>query len=272
MMLKLNRGTNINIINGALHTQGHGELFFMPFLFDEMARERIFRFKHFDVINDKTAMKVGTDGVLLGAWCSVEHATRVLDVGTGCGLIALMIAQRNPLAFITAIDIDCNAIEEARQNFENSAWRSRLQAQCIDFNHYSEKGDKFDLIVSNPPFFNAGILPPEESRKLARHTTALTFTQLMEKAQRLLNQDGILSIISPIESHKEIVESCVSFNLYINKLTEVIPTENSTPKRLLWEISPTPQICNRNTLTIATQPMTYTQEYRNLCKDFYLKF
>ena len=196
-------------------------------------------------------MKVGTDGVLLGAWCSVEHATRVLDVGTGCGLIALMIAQRNPLAFITAIDIDCNAIEEARQNFENSAWRSRLQAQCIDFNHYSEKGDKFDLIVSNPP---------------------LTFTQLMEKAQRLLNHDGILSIISPIESHKEIVESCMSFNLYINKLTEVIPTENGTPKRLLWEISPTPQICNRNTLTIATQPKTYTQEYRNLCKDFYLKF
>ena len=118
-------------------------------------REKIFRFKQFEVVNDRTAMKVGTDGVLLGAWCPVAEARRVLDVGTGCGVIALMVAQRNRQALIEGIDIDQDSIAEARLNFANSPWNNRLTAIEGDFNDMD--GDaRYDLIVSNPPYFTNG--------------------------------------------------------------------------------------------------------------------
>ena len=125
-----------------------------------MSREYTFRFKKFRVINDKTAMKVGTDGVLLGAWCDVSAATSVLDVGAGCGLIALMIAQRNDHAMIDAIDIDCCAVEEAYINFHDSPWGGRLNVREADFNIFANSCvKKYDLIVSNPPFFSNGVMP-----------------------------------------------------------------------------------------------------------------
>ena len=122
-----------------------------------MTREKIFRFKQFGVLNDKTAMKVGTDGVLLGAWCDVAGARRVLDVGTGCGLIALMVAQRNKGAAVTAIDIDDEAVGEARINIARSPWSDRVEALCVDFNDFAAQ-EPYDLIVSNPPFFTEDVM------------------------------------------------------------------------------------------------------------------
>ena len=140
-------------------------------------------------------MKVGTDGVLLGAWCPVEGASRVLDVGTGCGVIALMIAQRNVEAIIEGIDIDEAAIDEAIFNFEQSPWSNRLTARLQDFNGMG--GEKrYDLIVSNPPYFTHGVLPTGDARVQARHTRSLTYGGLIDGASRLLTATGSLSLIT----------------------------------------------------------------------------
>ena len=160
-----------------------------------MGREKVFRFKQFAVLNDRTAMKVGTDGVLLGAWCPVEGIHRVLDVGTGCGVIALMVAQRNSEAVITGIDIDEGAIEEAGLNYANSPWSERLTATLADFNDMKDN-DRFDLIVSNPPYFTNGVLPTGDARTTARHTGSLSYRQLIEGASLITRRSQEATIIT----------------------------------------------------------------------------
>ena len=181
-----------------------------------MTRENTFRFKQFAVLNDKTAMKVGTDGVLLGAWCDVCEAKSVLDVGTGCGLIALMIAQRNADCNIDCIDIDEGAIEEARINADNSPWSDRIHPFMSDFKQFiCDK--KYDLIVSNPPFFNNGVLAPDKSRQNARHTVELSFEQLIHKAISLLSDKGKLCLISATDAEEEITKSCAEVGAFVNQ-------------------------------------------------------
>ena len=172
-----------------------------------MAREKVFRFKQFEVLNDRTAMKVGTDGVLLGAWCPVENVRRVLDVGTGCGVIALMVAQRNSTAVIDAIDIDHDAIEEAVLNFERSPWSDRLSATEGDYNDLQSSGEGYDLIISNPPYFTNGVMPTGDARTTARHTGTLSYPQLLDGATRLLTVAGTLAIITPSDAEGEIQEA-----------------------------------------------------------------
>lgn len=218
-------------------------------------------------------MKVGTDGVLLGAWCHVATASLVLDVGTGCGLIALMVAQRNNRAFIDAIDIDASAVEEAQLNFQASSWKNRLNAWQGDFNSFAKGcSKKYDLIVSNPPFFSNGVVPACVAREMARHNSTLTIGQLIENSTELLTDGGKIAIITPFDTHEEIVEMCNSLNLYINKITDVIPVEGTTPKRILWEISNVKGNEQHDSLSIETAPLVYTAAYRELCKDFFLKF
>lgn len=238
-----------------------------------MSRECTFRFKKFRVINDKTAMKVGTDGVLLGAWCDVSAATSVLDVGAGCGLIALMIAQRNDHAMIDAIDIDCCAVEEAYINFHDSPWGGRLNVREADFNIFANSCvKKYDLIVSNPPFFSNGVMPAGVSRERARHSSTLTMRQLLENSAKILAKSGKIAMITPADIHEEIVELCNVLKLYINKITDVIPVIGAAPKRILWEISHTQDALQQDSLTIEVAPLVYTDAYKTLCKDFYLKF
>ncbi len=235
-----------------------------------MAREKIFRFKQFSVVNDKTAMKVGTDGVLLGAWCDVNDATRVLDVGTGCGVIAMMIAQRQPLARVYAIDIDGPSVDEASFNFSQSPWRNRLEAVVADFNCFGSL-EKFDLIVSNPPFFTNGILPPDDQRNQARHTTTLNFSQLIGNASRMLTPAGILALITPADVEDEIRRLAVENGLWVRRFTSVIPVEGAAPKRILWELSHSEAPCQSGTLVIADSNHNYTHDYIALTRDFYLK-
>lgn len=235
-----------------------------------MGREKVFRFKQFAVINDRTAMKVGTDGVLLGAWCPVEGARQVLDVGTGCGVIALMIAQRNATAIIDAIDIDHDAIEEASLNFNHSPWGDRLTAIECDFNTMAE-GKPYDLIVSNPPYFTNGVLPTGDARTTARHTGTLNYHQLIEVAARLLSDDGSLAIITPIEAEGEIIQAATFASLPVREIMRVIPVEGAAPKRIMWLLSRCQIPYHEETLTIAHSDGSFTSEYVALTGAFYLK-
>ena len=235
-----------------------------------MGRERIFRFKQFAVVNDRTAMKVGTDGVLLGAWCPVDGAQRVLDVGTGCGVIALMVAQRNSIAMIDAIDIDHDSIDEAAFNFCHSPWGERLNAIEGDFNEL-QANERYDLIVSNPPYFTNGVLPTGDSRTTARHTASLSYRQLIEGASRLMAADGILAFISPTDAEGDIVEAATFASLPVRQMTHVIPVEGAEAKRTLWLLSQRDMPYREDTLTIAHSDGTFTREYIELTQAFYLK-
>lgn len=235
-----------------------------------MAREKTFRFKQFAVVNDRTAMKVGTDGVLLGAWCPVEGARRVLDVGTGCGVIALMIAQRSADARIDGIDIDQASIEEASLNFARSPWSDRLAARQQDFNEI-DSTERYNLVVSNPPFFTNGILPDGDARTTARHTLSLTYRQLIEGAGRLLTDDGILALISPTDTEGDIIEAAAFASLPVRQVTRVIPVEGAQPKRTLWQLSHRTIPYREDSLTIAHADGTFTPVYIALTHSFYLK-
>ena len=236
-----------------------------------MGREKTFRFKKFAVLNDRTAMKVGTDGVLLGAWCPVEGVRRVLDVGTGCGVIALMVAQRNSSALIDAIDIDLGAVEEAALNFAASPWGNRLTASLTDFNTMENVERPYDLIVSNPPYFTDSLLPPDAARTMARHTGSLSYSQLIEGAARLITNDGSLALISPIEAQDAINEAAAFASLPVRNITHVIPVEGGAAKRILWLLSRRDMPYREDNLTIARLDGTFTSEYVALTKDFYLK-
>lgn len=214
-------------------------------------------------------MKVGTDGVLLGAWSDVAGACRALDVGTGCGVIALMLAQRACDLIVDAIDIDGDSVQEAARNFERSAWSARLRAiECNFLTFEPEK--KYDLIVSNPPFFTNGVLPPKQSRMNARHTQSLTTSELINKAAQLLHDDGKIAIVTPANSAKEILDACCDSELNVSRYTEVFSVTQHPVKRLLWEIAKTKEPTLRSTITIEKYPGEYTEEYRALCRDFYL--
>lgn len=234
-----------------------------------MAREKTFRFKHFNVVNDKSAMKVGTDGVLIGAWCDVASAQRILDVGTGCGLISLMIAQRNSYASILGIDIDENAVEEASANFSKSPWSNRLSAMHADFNEYHD-AIPLDLIVSNPPFFSNGVEAPGRQRNIARHATTLSLEQLITHSCHLLTVNGVLAIITPADVENEIRRSVVKCNMSIKRIARVVTVEGGQPKRLMWELVKGNSITQTEDLIIRTADNSYTQQYLNLTREFYL--
>lgn len=235
-----------------------------------MAREKKFRFKQFVVLNDRTAMKVGTDGVLLGAWCPVEGMKHVLDVGTGCGVIALMVAQRSNGALIEGIDVDEGAIDEAKLNFATSPWSERLTARLQDFNVLDVE-ECYDLIISNPPYFTNGVLPTGAARTMARHTGLLSYRQLIDGAARLLSCEGTLAFISPTDAESAIIEAAAFASLPIRRCTRVVPVEGAEAKRILWLLSRREMAYDEDTLTIAHADGTFTQEYINLTGAFYLK-
>lgn len=235
-----------------------------------MAREKVFRFKQFSVLNDKSAMKVGTDGVLLGAWADVTGAKKVLDIGTGTGLIALMIAQRSD-AEITGIEIDHDSACEAERNFTMSTWQNRLKVLKMDFNEYAKVcRDEYDLIVSNPPYFVNSLECPDEKRLQARHTCALNYTQLIEGAVSLLADKGNICLITPIEVEGLLNEIVKKNGLSICKKVYVSSVVGSVAKRILWQISNKKGNCAKYSFSIEISRHVYTDEYIALTKEYYL--
>ena len=231
----------------------------------------MFQFKQFTVEDSHCALKVGTDGVLIGAWCNVEDARRVLDVGTGCGVIALMIAQRNPSAQIDAIEIDLAASTDARLNFSQSPWRDRLHLVEGDFNQY-ETAVKYDLIVSNPPFFIDGILPTAQSKTVARHDESLSYGQLIKGASELLAENGRLAFIAPSRYKREITEFAIFNSLNVSGIAEVKSVPSKPVTRHLWELSRQLSPMQRGTIIIRNADGSYSDQYCALCADFYLHF
>jgi tRNA1Val (adenine37-N6)-methyltransferase len=238
-----------------------------------MGREKVFRFKQFAVVNDRTAMKVGTDGVLLGAWCPVDGARQVLDVGTGCGVIALMIAQRNATAIIDAIDIDHDAIEEASLNFNHSPWGDRLTATECDFNIMAE-GKTYDLIVSNPPYFQNSLKNPDKGRQTARHTDTLSFAELIKHSARLLIEDGQLALILPAEAENEIRQLAGAEGFFLTRVTRVYSKESKPARRVLMAFSRdngiTEHRYTEDTFVLEDEKGGRSLPYQELCRDFYL--
>lgn len=231
-----------------------------------------FRFKQFLVEQDACPMKVGTDGVLLGAWCAVRDTDRrLLDIGTGTGVIALMLAQRAPAACVTALDIDPACVAQARDNVARSPWSGRVRTCCTPVQAF-EDDEGFDLIVSNPPFYVDSLTPPDPGRTLARHTGALPFDELVASVMRLLRPDGRFSLILPAAESARF-RAAAEGRLFEVRCTEVYTTPRSPLKRRLMTFARRPSgepAVDR--LTIEDASHDFSAEYRALTRDFYLKF
>jgi tRNA1Val (adenine37-N6)-methyltransferase len=229
-----------------------------------------FQFKQFKIHQDKTAMKVGTDGVLLGAWADCEEATHILDIGTGTGLISLMLAQKNKSAQITAIEIDKDAARQAMQNVNESSWQERItviQTSLQDF----ETSKKFDLVVSNPPFFNNTFKAEDNARNQARQIVSLSFDKLLKRTASLLTESGKASFILPFSEKENFIDLAKEQQLFLNKILYVKGNVNTEIKRILVTFSFKETTIEEETISIEISRHNYTQEYIELVQDFYIK-
>lgn len=235
-----------------------------------------FQFKEFNIEQDQCAMKIGTDGVLLGAWVNPEiEPFNILDIGTGTGLISLMLAQRFPNTQIEALEIDESAFEQAVTNFENSPWGDRLFCYHASFQEYFQEIDdeKYDLIISNPPFFNTGQKSPNEQRNKARFEDSLPFEHLLYGASKLLDDNGTAAIIIPFDQEIKILKIAKKMHLKPFRITHVKGNKTAETKRSLIEFkfTTTEKQPIVNELILEKERHIYTDEYLNLVKNFYLK-
>ena len=229
-----------------------------------------FAFKQFTVRHDRCAMKVGTDGVLLGAWTDLSHSRRILDIGTGTGLIALMLAQRCMDARITAIDLDSAAVEQAQENIQASPWKDRIEALQQDICTY-HPNRTFDTIVSNPPYFIDSLKCPDGQRSTARHTDTLDADRLIGKVSDLLTSGGRFSIILPAEQTEDLIRVAGEKGLHPSRQTWVITRPGLSPKRILMEFRKIPVTLQPDELVIELERHVYSEEYIALTQEFYLK-
>lgn len=217
-------------------------------------------------------MKVGTDGVLLGAWVAVgESDRRILDIGTGTGVIALMMAQRAAGAHVTAVEIDAPSAADARDNAAASPWSGRVEVVECDIADY-DTDERYDLILTNPPYFSESLLPPDRGRAAARHTDSLPFDTLAGSAVRLLASQGRFALILPTEAALRFRSIAVGRGLYPRRIAEVWSTPRSGAIRMLAEYGREPLAAPPAAERIVIDDGGFTEQYRGLTKDFYLKF
>jgi tRNA1Val (adenine37-N6)-methyltransferase len=235
-----------------------------------MAKNCWFQFKQFRIEQARAPMKVGTDGVLLGAWANTEGVNHILDVGTGTGLVALMLAQRSA-ARIDAVELHEAAAADARDNFANSPWKDRLTLYCDDFRLFQEHCNScYDLIVSNPPFFVNSLKSADPDLAIARHTDTLSFEELIKGSKCLLKTNGRLAVIIPSDSLDEFRECARMTGFYLHKLVRVIPKIGKPAKRVLLEFSLLPGYPQTSELVIHQNLHDYTDEFIELTRSFYL--
>ena len=232
----------------------------------------MFSFKQFDIRDERSAMKVGTDGVLLGAWADVADDERILDIGTGSGIITLMAAQRNAEAHIVALDIDEGAVADAHDNADRTEWGSRIEVVLSDVAEYKPT-EKFDHIITNPPYFIQSLHSPDKQRTTARHTSSLEFSTIVRKSCELLRRGGKLSIVLPTDGAARFRYAAFG-HLRLTRLLDVVTKAGDEPLRTMMEFElrddyPMPKC---ESLTIHNADGSYSGEYRLLTEDFYLKF
>lgn len=232
-----------------------------------------FKFKQFTVNQDKCAMKIGTDAVLLGAWTSLtNNPESILDIGSGTGVIALMLAQRSHAGLIDAVEIDDHAYQQCVKNFENSPWPDRLFCYHASLQEYCQEfEDKYDLIISNPPFYDDNYKSENSQRDLARFQDAMPFELLIGCISKLLSKSGVFSVIIPFNKENYFIDLASKYNLFPNRILHVKGNSSSKIVRSLIELSFIQSEIKKETITIETSRHQYTQEYINLTKDFYLK-
>jgi len=217
---------------------------------------------------------VGIDGVLLGAWVSAGNPSKILDIGTGTGLIALMMAQRFPAAKIDAVEIDEAACQEAQFNFEQSSWNNRLHLIQTSFQQFSEETNtKYDLIVSNPPFFENSVKVKTVARELARSSENLSLDELFAGAVKILSKNGVIAVIFPFQRFNEMISMASKNGLFMKRFVKIKPNPEKPFHRIMVEFSKNEGIISEEELIIESMKHDdYTDDYRALTRDFYLKF
>jgi len=232
-----------------------------------------FRFRQFEVSHHRSTMKVGTDAVVLGAWLEVAGARRILEIGTGCGIIALMLAQKT-LATIDAIDVDEASANEAGENFAGSPWTDRLKSFHVSLNDFAtDKTGIYDLIVSNPPFFQNSLLPPTKGRQLARHNVELTFNTFLSDSSRLLSREGKLAVILPCSEEEKFIEIAGKESLFLQSKLDIFPKPSKPKKRVILVFSSNKRE-NPNAVSIILRNENghYSDDYKRITKDFHAGF
>ena len=233
--------------------------------------QRPFFFKRFALFHHRSTMKIGTDAILLGRWVEVNSDDDVLDIGTGCGLLPLMLAQKG-IKSADAVEIDHDSYEEAAQNFSNSAWKSRLFAINDDIKRYAEScTKKYDLVVSNPPFFFGDNIPEKEKKGLARHTNTLSYNDLLISVKKLLKPDGRFALVLPARESLTFLKDAENQGFFLKKEMKIVPIEGKEPNRINMQL-----VVNQvdkvesETFVLRHQDHSFTKEYKEFLKDYYL--
>lgn len=230
-----------------------------------------FQCKEFTIQQDRAAMKVGTDSILLGSWVAVKEVERILDIGAGTGLLALMMAQRSNAFTIDAVEIDDDAYEEAVDNFENSPWGDRLFCYHASMQVFAEEMDeKYDLILSNPPFFKPSTIKSEGQRNVARQTHLLDHATLLKNTKKLLNKNGSCAFIIPYEIEVSFIALAKDLTLFPSRVTRTKDTEDAAFKRSLLQFTHQEVLVDKNELVLKNKDKTYSDAFIALTKDFYL--
>ncbi|MBS0016641.1 MAG: methyltransferase [Arthrospira sp. SH-MAG29] len=231
-----------------------------------------FQFKQFTIFQDRCGMKVGTDGVILGTWTDIKSVHNILDIGTGSGLIALILAQRSP-AKIDAVEIDKDAYIQAGENLANSPWRSRLKIHHNSIQKYADFCDiQYDLIISNPPFFANAYKPNNHQIALAKHSDSLSQLDILQVTTKLLKPTGKLAIIYPTAAAINFQDIAPTFGLYCDRQLLIKPTATHSVKRIIMELSKHQKTCHTHTLIIEKSRHIYSEEFIALIRDFYVKY
>ncbi len=228
-----------------------------------------FHFKQFSICGGLSGMPVSTDGVLLGAWCNMSGAHRILDIGTGTGLLALMCAQRYPKTLITAVELEPQAAQAAEYNFSQSPWKEKINLIHNDIKNFNSKCS-FDAIICNPPYFNSGAQSEHPSRAIARHTNSLSHDDLINKCKELITLKGRANFILPLTEGLAFIHTAENYGWFISRLCKVRSTANKPVHRLLIELSLQKGNCDESELVVH-DIQGYSESFTTLTRDFYLK-
>ena len=232
---------------------------------------RPFFFKKFALFHHRSTMKIGTDAILLARWVEVTANDDVLDIGTGCGLIPLMLAQKG-IKSADAVEIDKDSCEEAAQNFSNSAWKLRLSAINADVKVYAAHCEKkYDLIVSNPPFYFGDNIPEKAKKGLARHTNTLGYNDLLASVKKLLKPDGRFALVLPALESKTFLKEAENQSFFLQKEMKIVPIEGKEPNRINMQLVVNQvDVIGTETFVLRNKDHTFTNYYKDFLKDYYL--